>query len=571
MSPAARYVWSASSRPLAIHLSLDVIQNLGLRAMEAVKAVPRRGLEIGGILLGRRETRDGFTEIFIDSFERVESEHRQGPSYLLSESDLERFDQAIRKHPGTVGVYRTHTRSEVLTVQEEDTRLFEHCFSSAEGVFLLIHPISATAAFFLYEQGTLVLAHEFPFHAGELTAELPAPALPARPASAAESRASESDAPPAAPLRPEPSASRRRAAGWALPFAAGVACAALATGITPLLHHRPPAATASPSPAGLTLNVQRDGKALHLSWNRNADTVRQASRATLFIDDGAHNSRLDLTPKELSVGTVSYWPETPNVSFRLEVVSRSGTVAGAIRVVGVPANIPVEASAPEPPRQIAESKPSPWVPPPARHAARAQSPVRQARAREEAESEPEPPVPTHPQAVPKVPVTSVHSEPAPVEQARLSPPPARPEPQLFQTPRHEPEPSISVVAEPVRSSVLARVVRKIPLLRRLKKKPRQPFEPPRAVRRVNPVLNAQERRLVTADIPIDVKVYVNDSGKVDYAELLSDANSENRLLASSALSAARRWDFTPARLGSENVPGQVILHFQFRPPLSGSR
>ena len=64
-----KHEMSAIARPLAgryfetgipgadlkIQLSLDVIVRLGLGVMEGFKLVPRRGLEVGGLLLGRVE------------------------------------------------------------------------------------------------------------------------------------------------------------------------------------------------------------------------------------------------------------------------------------------------------------------------------------------------------------------------------------------------------------------------------------------------------------------------------------------------------------------------------------
>jgi outer membrane biosynthesis protein TonB len=126
-------------------------------------------------------------------------------------------------------------------------------------------------------------------------------------------------------------------------------------------------------------------------------------------------------------------------------------------------------------------------------------------------------------------------------------------------------PQVSVVAEPVSSSRLGNVVGKIPLLRRLRKRP-QAFVPPSPVHKVEPTLNAADRRaLQRSSVPVDVKVYVGETGKVQYAELLSEGMGRHRDLASAAVYAARRWDFAPARLGEEKVPGEVILHFRFGP------
>jgi TonB family protein len=122
-------------------------------------------------------------------------------------------------------------------------------------------------------------------------------------------------------------------------------------------------------------------------------------------------------------------------------------------------------------------------------------------------------------------------------------------------------PQVAVVAEPVqRRGVLSR----IPLLRKLKKKP-QAFVPPRPLHRERPPLGGLDQGDLTRSVPVDVKVYVNESGKVQSTRLVSELNPADEPLASAALSAAERWDFVPARLEGQKVPGEVILHFRFEP------
>jgi len=75
------------------------------------------------------------------------------------------------------------------------------------------------------------------------------------------------------------------------------------------------------------------------------------------------------------------------------------------------------------------------------------------------------------------------------------------------------------------------------------------------------------RRHLRSEVPLDVRVYVNKSGKVDYAELLSDITDANRDLATVAVFDARHWEFTPARSGKRIVPGQAILHYRFGHPV----
>ena len=87
--------------------------------------------------------------------------------------------------------------------------------------------------------------------------------------------------------------------------------------------------------------------------------------------------------------------------------------------------------------------------------------------------------------------------------------------------------------------------------------------PPAPLR--NPGLSIPPNRNLARDVKINVKVYVNPSGKVDYSEVVSKVPETDRDLAVLAVFAARRWEFAPARDGDSAVPGEVILHYQFGP------
>jgi outer membrane biosynthesis protein TonB len=70
---------------------------------------------------------------------------------------------------------------------------------------------------------------------------------------------------------------------------------------------------------------------------------------------------------------------------------------------------------------------------------------------------------------------------------------------------------------------------------------------------------------VARDVKIDIKVYVNPAGKVDFSEVVSKVSETDRDLSVLAVFAARRWEFVPARDGDSQVPGEVILHYRFGP------
>jgi len=562
------YVWNAPARPLAIDMALDVVSRLGLEAMEAFKAVPRRGLEVGGLLLGRIEILNGTTTIYIDDFTAVESEHRSGPSYRLSEADLERLGAELANHPDAVGIYRTQTRSQELAIQPDDTEIFERYFTREEDLFLLISPADSKAAFFLPETHQLVSVHEFPFRAADLAGEavVEAPAPPPEEPELAPSRAAALESARLA-ASPSPPAKPSRRAGWRWLVAAAALVAGAATGAL-IYEHFPrltPGATSSASapPASSTnsaphvaLRVERDGSALRLLWDRNSPIVRDSDHATLYISDGKHQSTLDLNRDELNSGAVSYWPETQDVNFRLDVFSPHQSSEDSIHVAGM--------------LQAAAATPAPAPQQPQRHTARDRASARKNLAdaspakpqhietvpaqdtgasRDVLSPATKPPSPSTVAALPAAPVTSartLETHPAVVAPA-------------------EPQPDITVTAQPVTPSRVEEVIGRIPLVRRLKKQ-KAAFVPPQPVHHPQPTLDAAERRSVTRSVPVSVRVYVTDTGAVDYAQLISGGTGRFGGLGTAAVYTARHWSFVPARLGDEKVASEVILHFRFAPP-----
>ena len=154
--------WDEGSRKFAVHLPSEVIGRLATESWTAFKAVPRRGLEIGGILLGHIDCEGDTTTFCIEGFQAVESEHRLGPSYVLSAADYAHLDEALTRNRTTnIGIYRSQTRSEQLEPQEQDIQLFERCFDTTDALFLMLGPVPGTAAFFIHADGKLKCVHEF--------------------------------------------------------------------------------------------------------------------------------------------------------------------------------------------------------------------------------------------------------------------------------------------------------------------------------------------------------------------------------------------------------------------------
>jgi hypothetical protein len=128
---------------------------------------------------------------------------------------------------------------------------------------------------------------------------------------------------------------------------------------------------------------------------------------------------------------------------------------------------------------------------------------------------------------------------------------------------HISDPFVSVTVDRMPKSNTGGLFRKLPLIKRYKRGDRADFVPPAPVREGPTELSAKLRESIRQEVPIDVKVYVDRTGKVEFAELLSEGKGSNQDLATLAVFSARRWEFSPAHVGDETVPAEVVLRFRF--------
>jgi hypothetical protein len=118
-----------------------VLRDLRMLAIDGLVALRRRGLEVGGILLG--ETSGG--EVHIDAFVEVPCEHRYGPSYTLSEGDLEKLRELLAEPRGetlrVLGFYQSFTSREPV-IDEAGEALMRLHFYRGDAVYLMLQPMS---------------------------------------------------------------------------------------------------------------------------------------------------------------------------------------------------------------------------------------------------------------------------------------------------------------------------------------------------------------------------------------------------------------------------------------------
>jgi len=562
--------WSESERKFAIHVPPDVIRRLGAECWIGFKRVPRRGLEIGGILLGRTETGDDITTFWIDGFEQVESEHRSGPSYVLSESDFSHLQEAIKKNKSaSLGIFRSQTRSEQLTLQAPDVNLFGRCFETGSAVFLMLGPVPGIAAFFAQADGSLKCIHQFALPSSRMStmAGKTAPvSQPEQPRVLALTEAQPCDPPvehdekpteePAILVVPKAAVSKTvvNKASW---MVAAVAAALVLAASASMTLKAPKPLLAAPDrkpPEYLHLTVERAGSALRLLWDQNSSTVHAAARAVLHIEDGNAQTDRDLGPSQLSAGSITYEPKSPDVTFRMDVYSTQPNASGLVQVMNLPAQAVIPRNPAVDPEYKRAATPAPATPAPATPAP-AQIPIAQAQVEITKVVNPVAPAASIAVASPIPPAA-----PSLVERAEAATV-VRPSAAQPSTSQHDP--SIAMVAEPVSDSRLVRVIGKVPLLRRLRKQEQTTAAVP--LYQAQPTLRTLDMQGLFQPASVAVKVYVAESGAVKRAEIVEYGDPPNWSLANASLAAARKWTFHPARLDDMAVSSEVVLHFRFNP------
>jgi hypothetical protein len=328
------YVWQVSGKPVEVHLQLDVLDRLGSEIMRGFGALPKRGAEAGGLLLGTI-TPGSPSIVRIDDFEPVPCQYRRGPSYVFTEDDSAAFERAFeRTKPDpsrsiyAVGYFRGHTR-DGLSLAPEDVELLDHLFPGPAQVALLVKPFGtkvSVAGFFMREDGVFpeTTPLEFPFRRRELTGEEPPPRrslLGRRP------RLRDSGAP--APLGetvypgPVPAASKPGSSWVWIPLSFIFLLLGAALGYQAAVNMGSRATGVSPQDYSLSLSVVKTGGNLTVRWDGQSAAVHAAQRGLLEIDDNGSTKSVQLDAAQLQNGSLIYRNSTQTVHFRLTVYPKA--------------------------------------------------------------------------------------------------------------------------------------------------------------------------------------------------------------------------------------------------------
>jgi proteasome lid subunit RPN8/RPN11 len=324
-------VWAIEGHPVHISYSGPLTESVWQAAWEGLQKVPRRGLEVGGVLFG---TRDG-DHISIREWRPISCEHAKGPGFELSSKDEEEL-KALLDTPRAdgfepLGWFHSHTR-EGIALTRTDLDLYNRFFPAPWQVALVLRPHlhePMRGGFFIRETDGSIRSESsykefiveprkkrFPAILNPAEAPPPPREEKRRRLSLLTERLKSAE-----PPQPAPSGE----AVGGLAFWRGVSrrSRAIYVGLAALLLVAPffglPMLTPAQEETTIGFSVMEADGRLLVQWNKNARPVLEADGGTIWITDGDITRQIRLTPDDLRTSTLSYGRQTGAVHFRLSL------------------------------------------------------------------------------------------------------------------------------------------------------------------------------------------------------------------------------------------------------------
>lgn len=335
---------------MAIESAPEVMEEVRAAVVHGYFSLARVGLEVGGLLLGRR---DGGT-LHIAAARPILCQHAYGPAFTLSESDLAGLAELLEapsREPELKGLvplgwYHSHTRGG-LELSDRDLEIHNRWFPEAWQVALVLRPERmrpTRAAFHVRDaQGLPRQAPEFVVEplAGLHRVILETPAVPrVEPRQEAPAPSEPAVAPPAVEVAlpaflqsPAPAAAPRR--WWWLLFALAwfVAAVSCAFALRDYWLPKPPAT--------LQVALQDMGGQLAIQWNKEAPAIQEAEGGVLEIQDGDRKRVLKMSGPDMRGASIVVSRQSGRVSVRLEAkLPRGRTAEGRAQFEGEPVQDP---------------------------------------------------------------------------------------------------------------------------------------------------------------------------------------------------------------------------------------
>lgn len=135
--------WAIPGAAATVTYSLPLFHEIDFAVNEGYRKIPHGGIEEGGLLFGAIDEKG----VRVEAFRPIACEHASGPSFLLSDRDLQVLHSQIENAASdpelaglhVVGWFLAHTRSP-LTLTDQEAGLCDHFFARAGMLTVLVKP-----------------------------------------------------------------------------------------------------------------------------------------------------------------------------------------------------------------------------------------------------------------------------------------------------------------------------------------------------------------------------------------------------------------------------------------------
>jgi hypothetical protein len=291
--------WEIPEFGLVLRLRRSALEEARQRSVAALKSLPRRGVETGGVLVGY--VAPGLIEV--DEFREVLCAHLFGPSYRLTDEEtLGLFSDSGGEPARPVAFWRSNLRDQSVP-DAHDTAVARE--GAAPDLILLLQPGLEGEMKLV----CCVLGADGIWKASEAPSVIGPEAKAASLATAAAW----------APERASASARHTGLPGtlwWVGAAVLALILAALAFAI--LRSPGVPKQAADPY-VDLGFRAERAGPDIRLTWNGRLPVIASAYGGTLRINDGGLYRSVDLNAAQTRSGSLVYSPQSDDIEFRLEI------------------------------------------------------------------------------------------------------------------------------------------------------------------------------------------------------------------------------------------------------------
>jgi proteasome lid subunit RPN8/RPN11 len=341
-------VWTATGHSISVEYLNSVVEEIRLEAVKGITLIRHGGVEIGGVLFG---SRDG-DRIHLAASRPLRSEYAYGPSFVLSRNDEQALDKLLEEAQtdpalsGTqpVGWYHSHTRSGVC-LSEQDVTVYNRYFPEPWQIVLVLHPsqLGPTEAGFFFREADGSLRGESSYNSFTIY-----PSIKTLPIKLQQPDIEPEVVPPQ--LAPQtvkaqlltqlltypPMAPAKLRRPWLI---ASLVLGALGVGVLAGGFH---ISGLPASHRALDLRATDQSGHVHIVWDRGAEPIAAARKASILIQDGDRKLETPLSGELLQHGSLMYQRKTNDVEIRLQVYGDEADPAQeSTRLIGL-TTVPAE-------------------------------------------------------------------------------------------------------------------------------------------------------------------------------------------------------------------------------------